>query len=281
MSEYSATPGANPADFITLPVFAESGYVVLDSYHQAQDPREWADLTFVDWKSSGDTRFAPLASAYGDMECNGFWNHTPPKTDKDGVWVPANVAVAPRLVSRALEPGANIGRCRVIELQPNTYADALYNLHRDDNNRLNPPGTGWIVRAFFNLTDNPDSVMILREDRDDPSSETRIPLAAGAQAIIDTQRLWHAVWHPGPEPRYCLITSLTCGPELDAYITPRHPVARVENAPIDAAVAAEGQAMADQKRADRAAALAARGQDPTFGDGSLRSGAATEVLSEA
>ena len=167
---------SDASSYITLPIFEETGYVILDAYDQAQDPREWEDLTFVDWKSSGDTRFAPLASAYGDMECNGFWNHTPPKTDKDGVWVPANVEVAPRLVARAQEPGSNIGRCRVIELMPNTYGDTLYNLHRDDNNRLNPEGTGWIVRSFFNLTDNPDAVMVLREDRDDPSTETRIPL---------------------------------------------------------------------------------------------------------
>ncbi|MDA2986288.1 MAG: hypothetical protein O2789_00990, partial [Actinomycetota bacterium] len=166
----------NPADYVTLPAFQETGYVVLAAYDQSQDPREWEDLTFVDWKSSGDTRFAPLASAYGDMECNGFWNHTPAKTDKDGVWVPENVA--PRLVARAQEPGANIGRCRVIELQPNSYGETLYNLHRDDNNRLNPEGTGWIVRAFFNLTDDPDTVMVLREDRDDPSTETRIALPA-------------------------------------------------------------------------------------------------------
>ena len=95
----------DPSAYVTLPIFEETGYVVLDSYDQAQDPREWEDLTFVDWKSSGDTRFAPLASAYGDMECNGFWNHTPPKTDKDGVWVPANVEVAPRLVARAAGAG--------------------------------------------------------------------------------------------------------------------------------------------------------------------------------
>ena len=275
----------DPSAYITLPAFEETGYVVLDSYDQAADPREWEQLTFVDWKSSGDTRFAPLASAYGDMECNGFWNHTPPKTDKDGVWVPANVEVAPRLVARATEPGSNIGRCRVIELQPNTYADALYNLHRDDNNRLNPEGTGWIVRAFFNLTDNPDAVMILREDRDDPSTETRIPLPAGAQAIIDTQRLWHAVWHPGPEPRYCLITSYECGPELDSYITAKHGRSRVDVAPLDAAFAAEAEATAQQRRADRAAALAAQGADPTFGDGSLRASegmdSTMEVLSEA
>ncbi len=246
--------------YITLPVFDESGYVVLDSYDQSQDPAEWLDLTFVDWKSSGDTRFAPLASAYGDMECNGFWNHTPPKTDKDGVWVPDNIAVAPRLKARAEEPGANIGRCRVIELKPNTYADCIYNLHIDDNNRLNPDGTGWIVRGFFNLTDNPDSVMILREDRDDPSTETRIPLPAGTQVVIDTQRLWHAVWHPGPEVRYCLITSWTCGPELDAYINARHPKSRVPNAPLAQSVIDEAAAEVVRRRAERAARLAEQGK---------------------
>jgi len=271
----------NPADYVTLPAFQETGYVVLDAYDQAQDPREWENLTFVDWKSSGDTRFAPLASAYGDMECNGFWNHTPAKTDKDGVWVPENVAVAPRLVARAQEPGANIGRCRVIELQPNSYGETLYNLHRDDNNRLNPEGTGWIVRAFFNLTDDPDTVMVLREDRDDPSTETRIALPAGTQAIIDTQRLWHAVWHPSDKPRYCLITSYESGPELDAYISAKNGVSRIPSAPIDAAVLAEGEALAAGKREARSAALAAQGADPTFGDGSLSAGASMETYSEA
>ncbi len=279
--EYDSTPSDVTADYIRLPIFEKTGYVVLEDYDQSADPREWDDLTFVDWKSSGETRFAPLASAYGDMECDGFWNHTPPKTDKDGVWVPANVEVAPRLVARAQEPDANIGRCRVIELQANTYADALYNMHRDDNNRLNPEGTGWIVRAFFNLTDNPDSLMILREDRDDPTTETRIPLPAGAQVVIDTQRLWHAVWHPGPEPRYCLITSYTSGPELDAWIAAKQGVDTFEVAPLDPDLAAAAEADAQGKRAARAAALAAQGADPAFGDGSLSGGATTEVLSEA
>jgi len=246
--------------YIKLPIMEETGYIVLDSYDQSQDPQEWLDLTYVDWKSSGDTRFAPLASAYGDMECNGFWNHTPPKTDKDGVWVPANTDVAPRLKARAEEPGANIGRCRVIELKPNTYADCIYNLHIDDNNRLNPEGTGWIVRGFFNLTDNPDSVMILREDRDDPTTETRIPLPAGTQVIIDTQRLWHAVWHPGPELRYCLITSWTSGPELQSYIDARNPRAKIANAPLEQSVIDDAAAEVARRRAERAARLAEQGK---------------------
>jgi hypothetical protein len=267
--------------YLKLDAFEQTGYVVLDAHDQSADPAEWLDIEFVDWKSSGDTRFAPLASAYGDLECDGFWNHTPPKTDKDGVWVDANVAKAPKLVERAQEPGANIGRCRVIELQPNTYADAIYNLHRDDNNRLNPEGTGWIVRGFFNLTDDADSVMVLREEKDDPSTETRIPLPAGAQLIVDTQRLYHAVWHPGGSPRYCLITSWTSGPELDAYLDKYHAVERIESPPLSEQ---EMQAATDEvarRRAERAAALAARGQDPKFGDGTLASSEGKEVLSEA
>ena len=90
--------------YYKMPVLDDSGFVVVDSYDQASDPAEWLDIEYVDWKSSGDTRFSPLASAYGDLECDGFWNHTPPKTDKDGVWVDENVAKAPRLVARAQEP---------------------------------------------------------------------------------------------------------------------------------------------------------------------------------
>lgn len=239
--------------YYKMPVLEDSGYVIVDAYDQASDPTEWLDIEYVDWKSSGDTRFSPLASAYGDLECDGFWNHTPPKTDKDGVWVDANVAKAPRLVARAMEPGANIGRCRVIELQPNSYADAIHNLHIDDNNRLNPEGTGWIVRSFFNLTDDQDSVMVLREVKDDPSTETRIPLPAGTQAIIDTQRLYHAVWHPGGQPRYCLITSWESGPQLEQWIDARNPVTRVESPAVPADELAEAQRRAAQRAGEPSA----------------------------
>lgn len=267
------------SDYIKLPIFDETGYVVLDSYDQSADPQEWLDVEYVDWKSSGETRFAPLASAYGDMECDGFWNHDPAKTDKDGVWVPKNVALAPRLVERAKEAGANIGRCRIIELQPNTYGEALYNMHRDDNNQLNPEGTGWIIRAFFNLTDDADSVMILRTDKDDPATETRVPLSAGTQAAIDTQRLWHAVWHRGDKPRYCLITSYTSGPELDEYLKSKNAVTVAESVPMTDAEIQAGEVEAQAKRDAREAALVAKGEDPRFGDGSLR--VMEEQMSEA
>ncbi|MES2169992.1 MAG: hypothetical protein V4479_04630 [Actinomycetota bacterium] len=245
--------------YIKSAALDERGFVILDRYDQAADPQEWCDLRFVDWKSSGDTRFAPLASARGAIEVDGFWNHTPPRTDKDGVWIESQVAKAPRLTSRAQEPGVNVGRCRVIELQPNDYADALYNLHQDDNNRLNPDGTGWIVRAFFNLTDDPGSCLILREDRFNPQGEIRIPLPAGAQVIVDTQRFWHAVWQRGPEPRYCLITSWESGPKLDAYIARHHGTSENTDVPVDQAVIDEAQVVVHRRLSERSATLAGFG----------------------
>ena len=243
-----------------MPILEATGYVVLDSYGETMDPREWLDLEYVDWKSSGDTRFAPIASAQGEIECNGFWHANPPKADKDGVFIPSQVAKSPTLTRRALEVGANVGRCRVIELQPNTYADALYNSHLDDNNRLNPDGEGWVVRCFMQLTDNPDSFMVLREDIDDPSTETRISLPAGAQLVVDSERMWHSVWHVGDEPRYCLITSFESGPELEKWIFANDPTDEVDVPELDPAFAAEQEAQAQARRDARTAHY---GYDPT------------------
>jgi len=238
---------------LTLPILEETGYVVLDSHMEPMDPREWRDLEYVDWKSSGDTRFAPLASAYGEIECGGFWHHEPPKSDKNGIWIDSQCAVAESLVERVQRIGTDVGRCRVIELQPNSYADALYNSHLDDNNRLNPEGEGWVLRMFMQLTHNPDSYMVLREDINDPSTETRIALPAGAQLVVDSERMWHSVWHQGDEPRYCLITSVESGPALEKWIWENNPKTRVESAFLDQKVAVDSEILAQERRSARTA----------------------------
>ncbi len=200
----------------TLDALAETGYVVLRPYAGPPIPEsEWINLEYMDWKSGGDTNFAPIASALGEMECRGFWDHGKP--DKDGIWT-TNAAHCPTLVRWVEQVGANFGRVRIIKLNPNTEAEALRNLHLDDNNRLNPEQEGWVVRAWLQLTDNPNSYMVVREDRDDPSTESHIPLPRGARFVVDTERLWHAVYHPGPEPRYALIVSWESGPELQRWI---------------------------------------------------------------
>jgi hypothetical protein len=108
----------------------------------------------------------------------------------------------------------------VIKLNPSDEATARRQLHRDDNNRLNPDGSGWIVRSWLEL-DNAagKSTFILREDKDDPDTETLIRLHPGMQLLIDTERLYHVVSHPGPRPRYALITSWETSDALQQWLT--------------------------------------------------------------
>jgi hypothetical protein len=201
-----------------LDSLARDGFAVLRDYQGPAIPRaEWESLEYMDWKSGGDTNFAPLASATGEMDCRGFWDHG--KADKNGLWTD-NRRLAPSLAHYVEEVGGNYGRVRVIKLNPSDEATALRQLHKDDNNRLNPDGTGWVVRSWLELDDTPgQSVFILREDKDDPSTETRIRLHPGMQLIIDTERLYHVVWHPGPRPRYSLITSWESAPVIAGWMS--------------------------------------------------------------
>ena len=201
-----------------LNILKKSGYVVLRDYNGPAVPaNEWESLQYIDWKSGGDTNFAPLASATGALDCRGFWDHGKP--DKGGVWT-ANRDIAPSLARYVENVGGNFGRVRVIKLNPSSEQEALRHLHLDDNNRLNPDGAGWVVRSWLELADTPDqTVFILREEKDDPATETRIRLHPGMQVVIDTERLWHVVWHPGPQPRYSLITSWESSPVIDNWIT--------------------------------------------------------------
>ena len=158
-----------------LQVLEDTGFVLLRDFEPGVAPAEWESMEYMDWKSGGDTNFAPIASAYGEMECHGFWDHGKP--DKDGIWT-SNAAKCPTLVKWVEDISVRYGRVRTIKLEPNTYEEALRNLHLDDNNRLNPDGEGWVVRSWLQLTDDPDSFMVVREDKDDPSTESHIPLPA-------------------------------------------------------------------------------------------------------
>jgi len=200
---------------VELPELAEHGYLVLDRCKLAVPENEWTSLIYNDWKSGGDTNFAPIASAYGAIECAGFWDHGKP--DKGGVWT-ENAGRCPTLVSWTTRVGADFGRVRIIKLEPNVMTDVERWIHLDDNNRLNPEGTGRVVRAWLQLTDDPDSHMILRTAKEARHDEVRIPLTAGAQFVVDSERLWHGVHHVGSRSRYALIVSFESGPALAEWI---------------------------------------------------------------
>ena len=110
------------------------------------------------------------------------------------------------------------------------------------------------------LTHNPNSYMILREDINDPTTETRIALPAGAQLVVDSERMWHSVWHQGPEPRYCLITSYESGPELEKWVAENGPHTDVSSPALDSDFAVE---MEREAHARRDARTAFYGYDPT------------------
>ena len=214
-------------DHYRVPALEESGVVELSPMPVDVPEAEWMGLEYMDWKSGGDTNFAPLASADGELDCRGFWDKG--KTDKDALWT-SNAGIAPTLRDYVDGVGANFGRVRVIKLEPQDRETAIRSLHRDDNNRFNPEGEGWVVRTWVELTDNPDSYMLLMDSGDDglpdPATERRVPLHRGSRFIVDTQRLWHVVVHPGSEPRYALITSFESSEHLADWIeSERLPVA--------------------------------------------------------
>jgi hypothetical protein len=198
-----------------LQSLSEEGFVKLRRYSGHLDPNEWEGLSYLDWKSGGDTNFAVLASANGDDDPRGFWEHGMP--DKGGMWT-ANARLAPTLCNWVTSVGARFGRVRIIKLQPSIDKATVVEqyLHKDDNNRLNPEGEGWVVRAWLNLTDDLGSYMILRDD--DTETTHHISLPMGAQFVVDTERLWHAAYHVGPKPRYAMIASFESGPALQSWM---------------------------------------------------------------
>jgi hypothetical protein len=209
------TPHPRPA------ALAERGFVRLRDLDPPIDESEFLDLEYMDWKSGGDTNFAPIATADGELDCRGFWKPGDERPDRGGRWT-VNAARCAGIVAHVEATGADFGRVRVIRLEPQGYEDSLRHIHRDDNNRFNPDRDGWVVRTWLELTDYPDSFMVLMEQGDDglpdPSTESHVPLHRGSRFVVDTQRLWHVVCHPGPGTRYALISSFTAGPSLDAWI---------------------------------------------------------------
>jgi hypothetical protein len=208
-----------------LDILRESGVVELSPAPFEVPASEYEPLEYMDWKSGGDTNFAPLASADGQLDCRGFWDKG--KTDKDALWT-SNAERTPTLKSYVQSVGANFGRVRIIKLNPQDREQAIRSIHRDDNNRFNPENEGWVVRSWVELTDNPNSYMLLMDnDADglpDRSTERRVSLTKGARFVVDTQRLWHVVVHPGTAPRYALITSFESGPALKGWIDSQLPV---------------------------------------------------------
>lgn len=204
-----------------MPALEATGYVVLADIDEPIPEEEYLSLVYMDWKSGGDTNFAPIATADGELDCRGFWKPGDERPDKGGKFT-SNAERCPRLVEYVQSVGADFGRVRIIKLEPSDHETALNEVHRDDNNRFNPDHEGWVVRSWLELSENPGASMVLMEQGPDglpdPSTEVRIPLHRGARFVVDTQRLWHVVSNTSDTTRYALITSFESGPALERFI---------------------------------------------------------------
>jgi hypothetical protein len=209
-----------------LAALQANGFVRLRDLADPVPEAEYLALEYMDWKSGGDTNFAPVATADGQLDCRGFWKPGDERPDKGGQ-ITSNGALCPSIVRYVESVGADFGRVRVIKLEPQDRATAIPQMHRDDNNRFNPDDQGWVVRSWLELTDYPDSYMCLMEQGPDglpdPATEQRVPLHRGSQFVVDTQRLWHVVVHNGDAPRYALISSFESGPALERWIDEQLP----------------------------------------------------------
>ncbi len=124
---------------------------------------EYLDLEYMDWKSGGDTNFAPIATADGELDCRGFWSAGDERPDK-GARFTSNASKCPTIkeyvesVGRRLRTGAHDQarapgpRLRVPQLPP----------RRQQPLQSRRPTVGSCAR-WLELTDNPDSYMLLMD----------------------------------------------------------------------------------------------------------------------
>lgn len=198
------------------PSIEEKGYVILKPYNGLPiDPKEWENLVYSTYPTDPTTFFAPLTSATGKTEMRGFWDYGKP--DKDGIWT-SNADLAPNLVNWVKSTGARYGRVQLIKIERNTLRETRWGLHLDDNNRLNPENEGWVVRMWIELTDDPNSYLVLRTEELNVHTEVKIPLPKYTQVIVDSEHIFHGVNHNGDKTRYGLIVSLESTPQLEDWI---------------------------------------------------------------
>ena len=98
---------------VRLDVLEERGFVVLRDQDPPVPDAEFLGLEYMDWKSGGDTNFAPVATADGELDCKGFWKPGDERPDKGGRWT-VNAPRCPTIVANVTEVGADFGRVRVI-----------------------------------------------------------------------------------------------------------------------------------------------------------------------
>jgi hypothetical protein len=214
-------PDLNTKHYRAPLVEAGGGYVQLKKYAGPEIPAsEWESLEYTTYKSDPFTFFAPITSPTGKIEMIGAAEVG--KEELECVPTP-NAEKCPTIMAWLDSIGANYGRVQLLRMTPNTIREARWGLHQDNNNMKNPDTNGWIVRIWHEFTDDATSRLLVRSERFNKKTEYQIPLPAGQQAVVDSERLWHGGAHSGTHTRYALIASVESSPELNDWIQAQLP----------------------------------------------------------
>ena len=204
-------------------VEAGEGLVTLRGY---EGPRiqaaEWETLEYTTYSSDPYTYFAPITSPTGRVEMIGAKEAG--KEELECVPTP-NADKCPTIMKWLESMGARYGRVQLLRMKPNTLRECLWGLHQDNNNLVNPPGNGWIVRVWHKLTDDSTSTLVVRQGEFARRSEVQVALPRSQQVVVDSERLWHGGFHAGSHTRYALIASVESSPALNDWIQSQLPTA--------------------------------------------------------
>jgi hypothetical protein len=202
-------------------VQAGLGLVTLRRYEGPQIPAaEWESLEYTTYPSDPCTYFAPITSPTGMVEMIGA--REAGKEELDCVPTP-NAGKCPTIMKWLESIGVRYGRVQLLRMKPNTLRECRWGLHQDNNNLVNPPANGWIVRIWHELTDDSTSTLLVRQGEFDRRSEAQVALPQGQQVVVDSERLWHGGFHAGSRTRYALIASVESSPALNDWIQSQLP----------------------------------------------------------
>jgi hypothetical protein len=200
---------------------SRGGRLALRAYDGPEIPAEqWQRLEYTAYAPAPGTHIAPITSPTGLVDLVGA--DEADKQDLDCAWT-TNATKCPAIVAWLASVGAPFGKVQLLRTAPNTLREARWGLHRDDNNTANPQRNGWVVRVWLELTDDGSSVLLVRRSEFDRSSEVPIPLPKYRQAVVDSEALWHGVYHRGPAPRYAVVASFESCPALEEWLLAQLP----------------------------------------------------------
>jgi hypothetical protein len=195
---------------------AGEGLATLRRYDGPQIPAaEWETLKYTTYSSDPCTYFAPITSPTGAVEMIGA--REAGKEELDCVPTP-NADKCPTIMQWLESMGARYGRVQLLRMKPNTLRECRWGLHQDNNNLVNPPANGWIVRVWHELTDDSTSTLLVRQGEFDRRTEVQVALPRGQQVVVDSERLWHGGFHASTHTRYALIASVESSPALNEWI---------------------------------------------------------------